>query len=206
MPRQRNWRAGAWFGILVPGLDALVNEVVAANQTDYAPLHDYISDLSAPEVAYSGLIRGWWLAFPFLFAPFLVALYANLRRHRFAWVVPGLLQLAVTALAFCGIFPCDAGCQGRTFSAQAHYICSDIVGAALVLSPFALWLTTRIDERWQRFQVLNLGFFLGGGLAGGALALAARGHFPLPGLCERIFYGVYYLWFILLAVRLLRSG
>jgi hypothetical membrane protein len=51
----------------------------------------------------------------------------NLRGDRLAWVVPALLQLAAAALALCGIFPCDAGCQGETFSAQAHFICSDIL-------------------------------------------------------------------------------
>jgi hypothetical membrane protein len=196
-------RVGAGCGIIAPGLGTLINGIVAALQTDYNSLQDYISDLSAPGVPYSGLIRGWWLAFPFVFAPFICALYVRLSGQRFAWCAPSLLAVAATALGLCGIFPCDPGCRGLTLSARTHFILSDVVGIALVLSPLALGLTTRNEARWRAYHYVNLLFLSGGIAVGVALFAAGQGRLALPGLYERLFYGVFYIWFILIALHLL---
>lgn len=197
-------RWGPWCGIVVPGLDALINGVVAAVQPNYDALGEYISDLSAPDVPYSGLIRGWWIAFPILFGPFVLSLHFRLKEEKASVAVPILLMGFAFGLAGCGIFHCDPGCRGLTFSAHVHFICSYVAAATLYLSPVALGIVGWRNEHWHDYEAINVICLVLGGGIGLALFLAKRNIVPDRGLFERLYFGVFYGWVILVAIRLLQ--
>ncbi len=193
---------GPWCGIIVPGTDALVNGVVAAVQPNYHPLNDYISDLSAPDVCYSWLIRAWWIAFPVLFFPFAVALHYHVRQGKYRWAPAVLLVWFSIGLCSCGIFHCDPGCQGKTTSAKVHFASSYTAAAALYLSPLALILVSWNDERWKGYQWINIAALFFGAGVGIALFLSGKHIIPHRGLWERLYFGVFYIWVVLLALRM----
>ncbi len=195
-------RWAPWSGILMPGVDALLNGLLAAVQPDYSMLQDYISNLSARDMAYSGVLRGWWIAFPLLLTPFALALRARLPMRRWTWLPPFMLQLFALGVGGCGVFYCDPGCHGKTFSGMTHFLCSDITAASLVLCPLTLSLTTWRVPHWRLYRWVNLGWFLLGGSAGLVMFLANRHYLSYPGLWERVFYGVFYFWFILIGIHL----
>jgi hypothetical membrane protein len=203
-----SWRSdvarwGPWCGILVPAIDALINGVVAAAQPNYHVLDDYISDLSAPDVPYSSVIRGWWIAFPILFFPFALDLFSHLPKGKLRWAPAALLVGFTVGLFFCGVFHCDPGCAGKTATARAHFMSSYAAAAALYLSPLGLALASWDDERWRRWQWINFVGLTFGAAAGIALFLAGKHIVPHRGLQERVFFGVFYTWVVLVALRLI---
>jgi hypothetical membrane protein len=205
------WRRTAlrWlslFGIVVPALDSLANTVVGLHRPKYNFLLDYISDLGARGRPDSDALCAVWVTFPLLFAPFVIAVYEGLQEHRFGWVVPALLEFFALFLGLCGIFRFDPAGPYTTFASQVHVLATGLAGTAVFPGPFVLWLATRHDPRWQGVRRFSLLLQAGGAVTAVLFALV---HFHVlwwAGLIERGFWGVYYVWFVALALQLRRLG
>jgi hypothetical membrane protein len=193
-------------GIVVPLLDALANTFVGVVQPHYDFLRDYVSDLAARGRPYSGVLCALWLAFPFLFGPFAVVVYAGLRGHWFGEVPAFLLGLFALFIGLCGVFRYDPASPEQTLSSRVHVVVSILASAALALCPFFLWLATRHDARWQSFRRFSLLMQAAGLLAALLLALAYFRVITWGGFAERSFWGVYYVWVFGLAWKLRLLG
>jgi hypothetical protein len=116
------------------------------------------------------------------------------------------LLIFAVFISLCGVFPCDPGCHGRTLSAKVHFAVSGVAAVALTPCPLVFWWITRQDARWKGFRLFSWVIQVAGALALLALGLAFLHWFPLAGVIERIFWGLYYLWIIAIAVRLFQLG
>jgi hypothetical protein len=206
--RQREWVQGWWpvCGIIPPLITFVLNALVGALHGDYDPLREYASALAAHGQPYAAILSGWWIAFPFCFLPFPIALYQATRTNPLAWTAPTLLALFAVAVGFSGIFRCAPGCRGHSFSNLAHLAASTISSAMLAPSPLFFWWTIHNDPRWRCHRSFSLVMQALGTLAGFGMMLAILQIIPLRGLIERMFWCVYYVWVLIIALRLMRLG
>ncbi len=190
------------FGAAVPALDAVVNAFVGTHQPHYSFLLDYASDMAAPGRPYGEILCAVWAAFPFLFAPFVVAVYVALKRYHLGLIPPALLGLFSVCIGLCGIFRFDPVDPEQTTASLIHVIVSSLASFFLFPGPFFLWLATRKDMSWRRFHLFSL-FIQVGGMVGAVLLVLAFLHWiTWYGFAERSYWGVYYVWIIGLAFRL----
>ncbi len=202
-----NWQTVAlrWLslcGIVAPPVDAAVNALVAAAQPHYDFVRDYVSSLAAADRPGSAVLCALWAAFPLVFGPFAVAVYAGLRGHRFGRIPPALLLCFSLFLGLCGIFRFDPTDPDLTLSSRTHMIVSTLASAVLFPTPFCLWLATRRDPRWQGVRRFSLLLQAVGLMAGFLLALAYFEVLSLGGLAERGYWAVYYVWIVGVALKL----
>jgi hypothetical protein len=207
----RGWRTFALrrlslCGILVPPLDGTVNAVVAAYQPHYNPVREYVSALGATSSPVGDALSAFWIAFPFLFGPFAIAVYVGTRHGRHSWLTPLLLAIFSVCIGLCGVFRCSPDCASQDFSTDSHLIVSSLSSATLFPCPFFFWLTTRHDPRWTWLRRFSLFVQVLGIAALVALGLAFLHVLLVGGLCERLFWCVYYLWFVPLGIKLFRLG
>jgi hypothetical membrane protein len=198
-----------WFslgGILGPGLCFVMDGAVTAAQPNYNPIRDYVSMLTAPGHPGGGFVAAGWIVFPVLFLPFVAAVYEASTKGRW-WTRATAFLLTVFSICacLCGIFHCDRGCEGKVWTAQVHIISSTISSGALFPCPFLLWMAAREEKRWSGFTVFSWLIQLAGAGAVVLLVLAYLHEAPLAGLAERSYWGVYYLWTIVVSVGLFRS-
>jgi hypothetical protein len=95
-----------------------------------------------------------------------------------------------------GFFPCDPGCAGQTWSGWIHRLLGEITSVCIVPVPLLIWLGVRSDPTWL-----------------GALGASVYGTYPvgaalrnIAGLLQWLCWCVYYLWIVVLGVKLLRAG
>jgi hypothetical membrane protein len=186
---------------VTPPLTALVNVIVATQQPDYSYLRDYVSDLTARGRPYSEVLRVWWGVFPLLFGPFVIAVAAGLRGHRFGRALPVLLGIFALCIGLCGVFRYDPPDPERTFASRMHIRAGDLAFHTLFLSPLALWLATRQDIHWDGFRRYSL-FLQAGVIVVLFFVLVHPQVMIWSGLAERIFWGVYCIWIVGLALKL----
>lgn len=86
------------------------------------PLRQYVGDLGASDSPPGTALSAFWLAFPVLFGPFALAVYAGTRRGRLPWVTPTLLVVFSACIGLCGVFRCSPNCHAHTASTQAHLL------------------------------------------------------------------------------------
>jgi hypothetical membrane protein len=198
-----------WFslcGIVVPLLDIGIIVFASTHRPGFDPVFDFLSQLGVPGEPYSTLVSAWWMAFPFLFWPFAVAVHAGTHGDPHAWVTPTLLALFALFLGGCGVFHCDPGCVGITLSSKLHSTSSALAALSMAPCPYLLWRTTRHDERWQGYRAFHLTLQTLGLAALFVLILSVVRVVSGRGLLERLFWGLYYVWVVGVAIRLLKLG
>jgi hypothetical membrane protein len=207
--RDRRWVALRWLslcGIAAPLLDAAVNAFVAKQQPGYSFVKQYASDLAAPGRHDSEVLCLLWASFPLLFGPFAGAVYVGLRGHRFGRIPSLLLGLFALFIGLCGIFRYHPSGSEHLEASLPHVIVSSLASLVLFPAPLFLWLATRDDARWQTFRRFSLLVQVGGVGAAFLLLLAFLELMPWGGFAERTYWGVYYVWFVGLGLKLRRLG
>ena len=122
------------------------------------------------------------------------------------WGTPALLVLFAVFIGGCGVFHCDPGCLGLTLSSKLHSISSGLAALCMAPCPYCLWRTTRHDERWHGYRAFHLAVQVVGLAALVCLILSILNFAYWRGLFERLFWGLYYVWVVGVAVRLLKLG
>jgi hypothetical membrane protein len=202
----------AWCGVVPLVLDVAVVAGVAALHDDYSHARDYLSELGEHGRPYGGLLSAWWVAWGLLLAPFALPLHAALRPHPLAAWPPLLLAAwALLAGVGSGVFRCDPGCAGETFSGRMHYWVGDAALVALIPCPIVLGLVIGRRPEWRGFRASSIATSLTGVAVLGLLAWSVYGRCdlaaalkPYAGLTQRLFTAIFYAWIGAVAVRVAR--
>jgi hypothetical protein len=189
----------------VVGLGAYIGgwAIAGAVREGYDPLEQAISELFELGAPWSS--RGWVVAGLLLSGVALMGFGPALDRG-----LPGHGRLGPVLVVVSGIFtvlvvgaPCSAGCPGTgtAWNDTAHTITAGTGYLALVLAPLAFaWRLRHVASRLSRWS------WILGGLALVAFGVRYLGVVPRwPGLQQRIFNTLADLWYLLVAVWLLRS-
>jgi hypothetical membrane protein len=202
----------ALCGFVGPILDITVPMLVGIFDPGYSPVRQFISELGVPGRPYAPLISIWFAIGGLLFVAFALGLYRGLPRTRFSWVGPLLLATyGIFNGVGSGVFPCDPGCAGKTFSGQMHLTVSAIGYVSMVLVPFFVWVSIRNDRRWAGyaattliFQALGIGIFIWFAVVTGETSEPSSSVSIIGGV-QLLLLVVYYVWFMVIAYKLLTS-
>jgi energy-converting hydrogenase Eha subunit A len=209
MQRPRLTKMFAVFGICAATLDIPIIIAIGELRPHYNSLVRFASALGITGKPYAMIISGWWIAYGVMLCLFAVGLLLSMRREiRLWWVGPLLIMIfAIFDGIGSGIFPCDIGCEGKTIIGMMHHVVSTVGTAALLPAPLFMWRVWRKDHRWKRYilftitvQAVAVVVFIA--LASARIDLAAASLGKIAGLLQRMFYFIFYLWMILVGVRL----
>lgn len=190
----------------VAGLVAYIGGWLVAGlvRDGYDPFEQAISELFALGSPWSS--RGWVVAGLLLSGIALMVFGPALDRG-----LPGRGRLGPALVVVAGVFtllviaaPCSPGCPGTgaAWNDTAHTITAGVGYLALVLAPFAF--------AWRLRQVapaLSAWSWAIGGVALAAFAIRYLGVVPhWPGFQQRVFNTLADLWYLVVAVWLLRHG
>ncbi|MFX0094234.1 MAG: DUF998 domain-containing protein, partial [Candidatus Hodarchaeota archaeon] len=188
---------------LVPILDALVFGLLGALEPNYNPILKTISELGATDAQTAPIASLYFIISGILLVAFSIGLYLGIREGKdpWAWIGPVLISMFGIGRIGSGIFPCDPDCLGHTFTGMMHLNVIFIGILGIILAPFFIWRTLEEDEQWQGYQTFSL-------IIGiiGLLALFTDSFLNvllnkiLIGLTQRMFYGIYQVWILVLAV------
>lgn len=198
-------RAVSLLCMLTLATDAAIIGIIGALVPGYDPASQYISELGSALNPYAAYVNVWWMLYSVPMLAFAYGLYLVLRKNRYGWLPPLLLGLDFLGNGvLTGLFSCDAGCTGTSFSNTMHLIVSGIGVVSSSVSPLVLYQVIRKDSRWQGFRktLLSVGFLLFTGFVVMSVyeeMAMARGWFGYGGFIQRIDTATYYLFLLLLA-------
>jgi len=204
-------RSLAGGGLVAIVGDVLLPFVIAAMQPGYDHVSQYMSELGAPGRAGASFLSIWWIASGVLTIGLAVGLHLGTGRARLAWAGP--LMVAGFGLFTgigSGLFPCDEGCLGETFSGRMHDHLNAVGAISQLVAPGVLWLRWRKSERWWGFRswtvagqvALLLSFVLFMAVGEGTHGQVGS----LAGLAQRLYQGSFYLWLAVVAAGLVRAS
>ena len=173
-------------------------------RADYDPRAQAISELF--ELGAPWASRGWLLAGLLLSGIALIAFGPALDRG-----LPGTGRLGPLLVVVSGVFtvlvvaaPCSPSCPGTgtAFNDTAHTVTAGVAYVTLVLAPLAFaWRLRRVAPGLAAVSVLI------GGVAVTGFAVRYLGVIPQDqGLQQRLFNTVADVWYLVVAVRLLRQA
>lgn len=200
-----------WLGIVLPAADICLIGLFASLHPDYDHLRQLMSELGEAGRPYAGLVNAWFAVSSLILVGFGVGMTALLPRSRVA-LVGAVLFLVWAALGFgAAIFPCDRGCNGVTFSGWLHLLLGEIAAAAMLPVPTLIWWSVGRGGRGRGFawltaavQLIAVSASIGMAAAAYEAEVADQSLRELAGLFQRICWADYYLWIVVMAVRMLR--
>jgi hypothetical protein len=206
-------KAFSLLGIVAAFFDIPIITLIGLLRPHFNSIERFASALGITGKPYSLVISGWWVLYGAMIVLFsLGLLWAAGRKSKIRWVGPLLIMMfGIFDGIGSGIFPCDAGCAGVTLVGKLHHIVSTLGISALLPAPFFMWLAWRHERAWERhrsftiiIQVIGLLIFIALVLNKSEVVSVYLGR--VGGLLQRMFYSVYYVWFIAIGLKVFRSA
>ncbi|MFQ5950532.1 MAG: DUF998 domain-containing protein [Candidatus Geothermarchaeales archaeon] len=198
-----NQRVLATAGIIGPVLFTVVVVILGFLRPGYSHITQFMSELGAVGAPNAIIMDINFIVSGLLSVAFAFGLHRGIGGGDLR-VGPALLALFGAGWAGAGIFPVDLA-EPESFTANMHGLVVFPALLAAILAPILISRRLREDSLWQGYSTYSL--------ATGFLALAV---FPLLGLrfldfgfeapvgaVQRIFFGVWFLWIEVMAIRLL---
>jgi hypothetical membrane protein len=195
-------------GVAGPALLTAVVIICGALRPNYSHTKQFISELGARGTSHAEIMNlAGFVPAGLLLAGFGVSLASIRPRRRGSILAAACLTLFGAGISLAGIYSCDPGCPHRDASADATLhdrvtslaFTFGIAGAALMGYYFrnvaewrVLWPYTAISA------AAAYGFLFASGVS-----LESRVH---SGLWQRLFLGTFFLWCIVVSLRILRSS
>ena len=202
--RTTKWLIAA--GLLAPPLDVLVTAWLGALDPQYSHVRNVISELGEEGRPYAGVFAAWCVLFGLLLAGFAAAVRRALRRDSRSRAAAGALLVIGVCSILSGVFPCDPGCAGRTFSAKVHYGVGYVATLAIIAAPLLARSAVRGDPAWRGYGAFSLAAAALLAVITGWLAVCHFGRLDRSacalGAVQRLLLAIHYVWLEALAIRL----
>jgi hypothetical membrane protein len=199
-------RLGILCGVLGPLLWLSLIVVAGAMRPGFSHITQYISELGERGSSTETLMR--YAAFEFtgfLYFCFASALITHYTNSRFTRLVACLLALDGLGRIGAGVFPCDPGCAGLTFSQDLHNLFATVGFCSGILATIACGIIFRI-QGWSK---IFCWYSVGSGISAMTfLLLMTWGLNPVKttGLFEHLATGILSLWLLVFAACLFLDG
>ena len=203
MPLQR---LGILCGVLGPLLWLSLIAVAGAMRPGFSHITQYISELGERGSSTETLMRYAGFEFTgFLYFCFASALMTHYTNSRFTRLVACLLALDGLGRIGAGVFPCDPGCAGLTFSQDLHHLFATVGFCSGILATIACGIIFRI-QGWSK---IFCWYSVGSGISAMTFLLLmtwSQNPVKTTGLFEHLATGILSLWLLVFAACLFRDG
>lgn len=201
---KKTLRLFALFGIISFIFEFVVFTIIGSLRIGYNPLIQYISELGECGAPNSMIVSLMFIFVGVLLVFFSISLYYGIKIEKKSWIGPVFLVLfSIFDWIGSGIFPCDPGCAGKTFSGQTHLIVSIIGMIFMTFCPIITWKYMKKDERWHNFDKFTLLIGILIPVINVIFIISVITGF-LIGLTQRILYWTFDLWILVIALKLLK--
>jgi len=147
-------KTAALCGACAMIFDVIIITFLGSLTPNYNPFRQYISELGSHSSPYSSFLNTWWGVFSFLGIIFALGLYKSIRKSRLSWLGPLAIGVEmITGGILAGLFPCDLGCAGNSFSNQMHLLINGFGMIISVFIPIFLIISIRGDKKWKQLQI-----------------------------------------------------
>ncbi len=191
----------ALCGIFGPVQFTIAVIILAALRTDYTHVHNTISWLGAVGAPNTAYLTASFVILGALLIAFAVGLHRGIGEGGGSQVGPILLALGGVGFVVLG-FPADFE-DPQSFTGIMHGIGGPIAFTILA-APFFLFLRLRRVDAWRDLASYSLATGVVAVAVTVVLLLVGPEGNPFAGTVQRLLFGVLFLWFVILAVRLLR--
>lgn len=198
-------RMGILCGVFGPLLWLSLIAVAGAIRPEYSHSLQYISELGERGGVTEFMMR--YAAFGFsgiLYLCFSAALVSIFQGNWVAILSGLLIGLDGIGRIGAGVFPCDLGCEGPSWSQEMHKLFATVGFLSAVVAAVFWGVALKQYRSLQRYST----YFVWSGILGLAfLLLMSWEENPVhaPGLFEHLATGVLSLWVMVFAVALIRS-
>jgi hypothetical membrane protein len=169
-------------------------------------MRQYISELAMPKCPYAKIVNLSFILAGLLTIVFSVALYGGLPKSGISWVAPLLLALHGLSNVMSGVFPLDM----KGISARIHSLISEFSANSSLFIPAIIWLSTRNEAHWSGLSVFSLvmQFIVLAAFVAYTYVVETRkkpSSKAVVGLFQRLYLGVFYIWFLGLVIGIIRG-
>ena len=187
-------------GIISPVVFAILILLVGSLRPEYSHLVNFVSELGAIGAPNAIFQRINFLLVGILIMVFAFGLHRGIANRKGSFIGPLLVGIFGFSAVLSGVFSADL-IQPESFSNNMHMLASGIGSTAALIGFFVISDSLEKDPLWKSYRYFSiiiavvaiLVSMVGGGLLG-ALGL--------PGLSQRLYMAVLFLWIEVMAIHL----
>lgn len=187
-------------GIIAPIIFTIILMIASLLRSDYSHLINFVSELGAVGAPYAIIQRINFVLTGILIVAFTFGLHRGIGDGKGSIIGPLLVAIFGLSSVMSGIFSTDT-IQPGSFSDIMHSMSSAIGSVAAIIAFFIISERLEKDILWRPYQSFSIVIAIVAIIVSvvGAGILGAVG---TPGLGQRLFLAVLFLWIEVMAIRL----
>jgi len=187
-------------GIIAPIIFAIIVIIAGLLRSDYSHLTNFVSELGAVGAPNAIIQRINFMLLGILIAAFTFGLHRGIGNGRGSIIGPLLIAIFGLSAVLSGIFSTDP-IQPGSFSDIMHQMSSAIGSIAAILGFFIIPDRLEQDILWRRYRYFSIVVAFVA-IVVSVVGVGLLGVLGAPGLAQRLFMAVLFLWIEVMAIRL----
>ncbi|MEE9150531.1 MAG: DUF998 domain-containing protein [Thermoplasmata archaeon] len=196
----QNQRFLAICGIIAPIIFTIILIIAGLLRSDYSHLTNYVSELGGVGAPNAIIQRANFVLIGILIIAFAYGLHRGINNGKGSIIGPLLISIFGLSAVVSGIFSTDP-IQPGSFSDVMHSIASGIGSLAAIIAFFVITERLKKDNLWKRYQTFSKMIAITAILVS-VIVVGILGAVGTPGLGQRLFLAVLFLWIEVMAIRL----
>jgi len=187
-------------GIIAPFIFAIMVIIAGLLRPDYSHLTNFVSELGAVGAPNAIMQRLNFVLVGILIVAFTFGLHRGIGEGEGSIIGPLLIAVFGLSSVVSGIFSTDP-IQPGSFSDIMHIMSSTIGGIAAIFAFFFISERLEQDTLWRRYRYFSIVIAFVA-IVVSVVGVGLLGVLGAPGLAQRLFMAVLFLWIEVIAIRL----
>lgn len=196
----RYQRFFAICGIIAPIIFAIIVMIAGFLRPEYSHLINFVSELGAVGAPNAIMQRSNFVLLGILIIAFTFGLHRGIGEGKGSIIGPLLVAIFGLSAVTSGIFSTDP-IQPGSFSDIMHQMSSAIGSTAAIIGFFVISGRLEQDISWQRYRSFSIVIAIVA-IVVSVVGVGVLGVLGVPGLAQRLFMAVLFLWIEVMAIRL----
>ena len=187
-------------GIIAPIIFIIILMIASLLRPDYSHLTNFVSELGAVGALYAIIQRINFVLTGILIVAFTFGLHRGISDGKGSIIGPLLVAIFGLSAVMSGIFSTDT-IQPGSFSDIIHSMSSAIGSVAAIIAFFIISERLEKDILWKPYRSFSIVIAIVA-IIGSVVGVGILGAIGIPGLGQRLFLAVLFLWIEVMAIRL----
>jgi hypothetical membrane protein len=187
-------------GIITPIIFTILLIIAGLLRSDYSHLTGYVSDLGGIGAPNAFIQRTNFILTGTLIIAFTYGLHQGILKGKYSIIGPLLVSIFGLSAIVSGIFSTDL-IQRGSLSDTVHSIASGIGSLVAIAGFFIFAERLKKDPMWKSYSTISIMIAVAAILVS-VIGIGTLNALGMPGLGQRLFMGVLFLWIEVMAIRL----